>query len=199
MSKLLTFIQNLFFYVISYLWYIAIYLVLVPYLVLLVGKNLDVLIFTYLFNTSSVIFYTNWSIIISIIFASFGGGLILWSFYTLYFYSDCFPFSFFPFPGFNPKKLSTYGPYSIVRHPMTLGYLFVLVAFGFYNGSLMTVLWIVPILSVVFYEYIQNREERRLSLWFGKDYETYKQKTPMLFPKVFKLSNLQKNKKVKNT
>lgn len=191
-KKVFSFLQNFIIYTMGYLWYFAVYLIIVPYLVLLVGRNLDVLIFDYLLDQNPVFLYGNISIIIALILGLFGGWLILWSFYTLYFYSDCFPFSFFPFPGFNPKKLSTYGPYALVRHPMTLGYLFLLTAFGFYYGSLMTVLWIVPVLSLVFYEYIKNREERRLMLWFGREYEEYRKKTPMLFPKLVKVNSRPK-------
>jgi len=183
-QKTLKIFQNIFVYSFAYIWYFAIYLVIIPYLVLIVGKNLDILLFDYILNLS--LGYSNLYLIVSIVLATIGIILILWSFVTLYFYSHSFPLSFFPFPGFNPKRLSTYGPYSLVRHPMVLGYLILITAIGFYNGSLMTVVWIVPILGFVFYEYIKNREERRLSLWFGKEYDEYRKKTPILLPKILK-------------
>ena len=182
MVKLLKFIQAFFLYIIGYLWYFAIYLVLIPYVVLLIGRSIDIFLFDYIFNLGSVFYYSYISIPMTVFFSFLGAGLVLWSFYTLYFYARCFPFNFFPFPGFNPEKLTTYGPYAIVRHPMVLGYLFLLIAFGFHNGSLSTVLWMVPIIGGVFYEYIKNREERRLSLWFGKEYEEYTKRTPLLIP-----------------
>lgn len=186
MLKILEFLKLFFYYLISYLWYLALYLIIIPYLVYLIGRNLDLLIFDYFLNRSSIFFYGNLSLLIASAFALLGGGLILWSFYTLYFYSGCFPLALFPFSFFNPKKLSQYGPYSLVRHPMTLGYLILLAALGFYKGSLMTTLWIIPLLGFVFYEYTANREERRLALWFGKEYEQYQKKTPLVFPNFFK-------------
>lgn len=193
MKKVFSFIQTFVYYLISYIWYFALYLVLIPYLVLLIGKNLDVLLLDYFFEIGINSFSNFYAQLFAFIIGGIGLIIILWSFYTLYTYSRCFPFAFFPFPNFNPKKLSTYGPYSLVRHPMTLGYIILLAAFGFYNGSLMTVLWIFPLLGFVFYQYLKNREERRLALWFGKDFETYQKATPLLFPKILKKGKRNKN------
>jgi len=185
-KNLIKIIEKVLYYTIGYIWYFSIYLVLIPYIIYLLGRNLDALVLNYLLGLSSVFYFGFISIIIASIIALLGLSLIAWSFYVLYFYAKCFPFAACPFIHFNPKKLATYGPYSLIRHPMTLGYLFLLIAFGVYMGSIMLVVWIIPIVGIIFYEYIKHREERRLALWFGKEFEQYKQKTPMLIPNFFK-------------
>ena len=190
-KKTFIFIQTFFFYFVGYVWYFSLYLIILPYLVLLVGKNLDRLVFQYFFNLNSVFYFDGLSLVIALILLVIGGLLILWSFYTLYFYSKCFPFTVSLFFKLKPKKLAMSGPYSLVRHPMALGYLVVLVAFGFYQGSLMVALWVVPLLFFIFYEYIHYREEKILSSWFGKEFEEYKKKTPFFFPKFLRKQRRQ--------
>ena len=183
-SRLLT---NIILSLFGYLWYFGLYIIIIPYILFLIGQNLDILFFQYFLNLETAVFYSQYiSFPLMIIFVLAGLSLMVWSFYTLYFYTGCFPFSVLPSPFFNPDKLATYGPYKIIRHPMILGYLLLLVGAAIYSGSMMTIFWLIPLLSIASYEYILNREERRLAMWFGKEYDDYRKKTPFLLPKITK-------------
>lgn len=83
----------------------------------------------------------------------------------------------------NPE-LITSGVFRIVRHPIYAG------AILFYMGSAVITMSIAsaafwPVI-VVFYFFISRYEERLLEDEFGDDYSTYKKRTGMLFPKLFK-------------
>ena len=73
-----------------------------------------------------------------------------------------------------------YGVFSIVRHPIYLGCIM------FYLGLIISTLSVLSfflwIIIVIFYFLISRYEERLLLNHFGKEYEEYRQKVPMLFP-----------------
>lgn len=76
------------------------------------------------------------------------------------------------------ERLTTSGPYRLVRHPL-------------YTASLL-VLWFMPVLSVnllafnlgvtAYFVIGGYFEERKLLQQFGQAYETYRARTPMLIP-----------------
>lgn len=84
----------------------------------------------------------------------------------------------------DSPELITSGVFRIVRHPIYAG------ASLFYLGSAIITLSIASAafwpLIVIFYYIISRYEERLLTAEFGEEYTAYKERTGMLFPKLFR-------------
>ena len=79
------------------------------------------------------------------------------------------------------EKIVTRGVYSIVRHPQYLGGLLAHVGISFVLSAWYSLLSTPLMVVLVFL--MSNREEKELTKEFGKEYEDYKRKVPMLIPK----------------
>ena len=79
------------------------------------------------------------------------------------------------------EKIVTAGVYSIVRHPQYLGGLFAHVGISFLFSALYSLLS-TPLMVVLIF-LISKKEEKELIREFGKEYEDYREKVPMLIPK----------------
>lgn len=79
-------------------------------------------------------------------------------------------------------NLVTYGPYRWIRHPLyTFG------AFFFISLSLISSLWIIPLLGIPAFAILIKRtsvEEESLSARFGKEYQQYTQRTGRFLPRL---------------
>ncbi|MFA5365068.1 MAG: methyltransferase [Candidatus Bathyarchaeia archaeon] len=81
-------------------------------------------------------------------------------------------------------KLVTTGIYSHVRHPQYLGFL--LMTFGMnleWTTFFTFMLW--PVIVFVYYQ-LAKKEEKEAEELFGEEYQKYKQKVPMLLPRLRK-------------
>ena len=78
------------------------------------------------------------------------------------------------------EKIVTTGVYSIVRHPQYLGGLLAHVGISFLLSAWYSLLS-TPLMIVLIY-LISRKEEEELIGEFGKEYEDYKEKVPMLIP-----------------
>ena len=81
----------------------------------------------------------------------------------------------------RPEKIVTTGVYSIVRHPQYLGGLLAHVGISFALSPLCSLLSTPLIVAVIYI--ISRKEEKELTKEYGKEYEAYKKKVPMLMPK----------------
>ena len=82
--------------------------------------------------------------------------------------------------GRRPRLVST-GPYYLVRNPLYIGNIVVMMGFC----VLSELLWFMPFLfAYLFFLYslIVRYEEYKLSIFFGKEYEIYRQKVPRWIP-----------------
>jgi len=79
-------------------------------------------------------------------------------------------------------KIVTTGVYSIVRHPQHLGALLAHVGISFLFSAWYSLLF-TPLMVVLIY-LISRKEEEELVREFGKEYEDYKKRGPMLMPKL---------------
>lgn len=80
----------------------------------------------------------------------------------------------------NPPQVITSGVFSIVRHPVYLGSIMTILGLTIMTLSLFSlIIWLI---IVIFYYYISHHEEKLLLARFGKEYEDYMKKVPMLFP-----------------
>jgi len=80
------------------------------------------------------------------------------------------------------EKIVTVGVYSIVRHPQYLGGLLAHVGISFLLSAWYSLLS-TPLMVVLIYV-ISRKEEEELIREFGKEYEDYKKRVPMLIPKL---------------
>lgn len=76
------------------------------------------------------------------------------------------------------------GVFKLVRHPIYTGAILFYLGASLITLSIASALFLVPIIT--FYILIARYEERILAEEFGEDYLTYKKKTGMLFPKLFR-------------
>lgn len=164
----------------STIWYVLFFGIIVPVSLLMVSWSLDQLI---LERWQVGLFPSWWLETAGILFLLAGLILFIVSGWTLYAEGKGFPLSFGSGAAFNPQKLVTSGPYSIVRHPMGTSYILMLLGLGCLLPSLVMMVWIVPLIGGLFYEYFEFTEERRLAQWFGKEYEAYHTSTPSLLPR----------------
>ena len=79
-------------------------------------------------------------------------------------------------------KIVTTGVYSIVRHPQHLGALLAHGGISFLFSAWYSLLF-TPLMVVLIY-LISRKEEEELVREFGKEYEVYKKRVPMLMPKL---------------
>jgi len=80
------------------------------------------------------------------------------------------------------EKIVTTGVYSIVRHPQYLGGLLAHVGISFLLSAWYSLLS-APLMVVLIF-LISRKEEEELIREFGKEYEDYKEKVPMLIPRL---------------
>jgi protein-S-isoprenylcysteine O-methyltransferase Ste14 len=80
-------------------------------------------------------------------------------------------------------KVITESVFSVVRHPIYLGS--ILSFLGLVITTLSILSFIIWLIIVVFYYYVSRHEEKLLLAKFGKEYEDYMRKVPMLFPVKF--------------
>ncbi len=85
-------------------------------------------------------------------------------------------------------KLTTSGPYSLVRHPLYLGSFLVMVGMGV-GGALW---WLLVCYFPIFF-YIHTlaalEEERLLAVRFGTEYQLYASRTPRFVPRSFRFTS----------
>lgn len=166
--------------IISSIWYVLFFGLILPITLVLVGLTLD----EQLAAQFGIQLTRSWVLIgagIILIVASFS--LMLLSVVTLHHEGKGFPWSFGAHVAYNPQKLVTSGPFAVVRNPMATSYLLFLLAIGCLVPSLIMVVWLVPLTAGLLYEYFEFTEEKRLLSWFGKEYTKYHQQTPSLIPR----------------
>jgi len=80
------------------------------------------------------------------------------------------------------ERVVTTGVYSIVRHPQYLGGLLAHLGISFLLSASYSLLS-TPLMITLLY-LISRREEEELTKEFGKKYEDYKKRVPMLIPRL---------------
>jgi len=80
------------------------------------------------------------------------------------------------------EKIVTTGGYSIVRHPQYLGGLLAHLGISLLLSALYSLLFTSLMLVLIYL--ISKKEEQELIREFGKEYERYKKKVPMLIPRL---------------
>lgn len=122
-------------------------------------------------------------LLILIILAITGIGLSVWSIVYMKNVGDGNPFDAFNHEvAPRTSSLMTEGPYGICRNPMLLG------VFIYHIGVLIALLSVGSLLIFIIEVLIMNiqvkKEEQRLKIDFGKDYEEYVKNSNRFFPKL---------------
>ena len=89
-----------------------------------------------------------------------------------------------PVPINPPPKLVTDGPYAYSRNPMMTGLFMIIAGIGILFGSITLTFIMTPLfvfISILEFKYI---EEPELMKRFGKEYSGYKERTPIIIPKI---------------
>lgn len=80
------------------------------------------------------------------------------------------------------EKIVTRGVYSVIRHPQYLGGLLAHVGISFLLSALYALLSTLLFVLIVYL--LSWKEEKELTREFGKEYEDYKKKVPIIMPKL---------------
>lgn len=160
-------------------WHVLFFGLIIPVSLILVSWTLDQLLYSWL----GIGLHPSWWLQTAGILLLLAGLLLTaLSCWTLWSEGKGYPWSFGTHAAYNPQKLVTSGPYSVVRHPMGTSYLLLLLGLGCLVPSLVMLVWMVPLIGGLLYEYFEFTEEIRLRQWFGKEYEDYHNSTPSLIP-----------------
>jgi protein-S-isoprenylcysteine O-methyltransferase Ste14 len=124
------------------------------------------------------------SVILGLLCAVIGAGLITWSLFY-FIKAQGTPVPFYP-----PPKLVTAGPYAYVRNPMLTGLFILMFGFGFLFRSISSVLVFTPVFILISVVELRMIEEPELKKRLGEGYTEYMNKTPMFIPQ---LKRIQKN------
>lgn len=81
------------------------------------------------------------------------------------------------------KQIVATDIYRYTRNPMSLGYYLSAIGLGFISGSTLLTLYVLLGIIPAHLFFLKFFEEYELELRLGESYQTYKQKTPFLFPK----------------
>jgi protein-S-isoprenylcysteine O-methyltransferase Ste14 len=82
------------------------------------------------------------------------------------------------------RHLVVTGPYEYTRNPMVFGAFSCYVALAIYLNSLSDII-LLAFLLVAARFYLEETEERRLWKDFGKEFEEYRRRTPMILPRLY--------------
>lgn len=88
-------------------------------------------------------------------------------------------------------KITTSGPYSVVRNPLYLGTMLIAAGFMIMLNTSYAGFCFMIIMAAVYYRTIRN-EERALTEKHGKIYLNYKSKVPMIVPTFFRYKGGEK-------
>ncbi|MGD2251795.1 MAG: isoprenylcysteine carboxylmethyltransferase family protein [Anaerolineales bacterium] len=89
-----------------------------------------------------------------------------------------------PVPFNPPPTLVESGPYRYVRNPMVSGVFLLLFGIGFAIRSLSLVVIFTPLYILANVWELKKIEEPELIRRLGEDYLAYRERTPMLFPRI---------------
>ena len=117
------------------------------------------------------------------VFAAAGGAWLLWSWYLLVregrgYMTELFRIEISPVT----ERLVASGPFSLHRHPVCAGYLFLLAGIGLAKGSFWSAAGCAPLLLILVSVYLRLFEEPGLRRRFGAEYDDYARRVPVFFP-----------------
>jgi len=147
------------------------FLMVLPYLLVLLSRFIDV----HIYLPKLAWGYLNF--VIALICVAFGFFFAFWSVLIQFRIGKGTPA-----PMMAAHKLIVEGPYAYCRNPMTLGTAILYLGIGIWIDSLSFIGLIVLFMGLLLV-YVKLIEEKELEERFGKEYTRYKKKTSFLIPR----------------
>ena len=148
------------------------FLILLPYILLVVSPSLDARLGLGRFNASPA------SLVIGGILFAVGLVLAQWSIYAQFTRGRGTPLPVIP-----TQRLLTTGPFRYCRNPMTLGTILASLGLSISAATIVGIL-IVAALASLLLIYLKRMEEKELAERFGEEYLAYKRDVPFIIPRL---------------
>jgi len=148
------------------------FLILLPYILLVVSPSLDAMLGLDRLDPSSA------TLIIGGILLAVGLVFALWSIYTQFTLGRGTPLPVIP-----TRRLLTTGPFRYCRNPMTLGTILAYLGLSIAAATIVGIL-IVASLGSLLLVYLMRMEEKELAERFGEEYLAYRRDVPFIIPRM---------------
>jgi protein-S-isoprenylcysteine O-methyltransferase Ste14 len=148
-----------------------VFLILLPYVILVLGPKLDARLGWQGFYSGAV------NIILGTLMMIVGGIFALWSIYAQMTRGRGTPLPVMP-----TQELLISGPFRYCRNPMTLGTILAYLGLGIIAGTVAGC-GIVLLFGALLLVYLKRFEEKELAERFGEPYLKYKREVPFIVPR----------------
>jgi protein-S-isoprenylcysteine O-methyltransferase Ste14 len=148
------------------------FLILLPYILLVVSPSLDAMLGLDRLDPSPA------TLIIGGILLAVGLVFALWSIYTQFTLGRGTPLPVIP-----TRRLLTTGPFRYCRNPMTLGTILAYLGLSIAAATIVGIL-IVASLGSLLLVYLMRMEEKELAERFGEEYLAYRRDVPFIIPRM---------------
>jgi protein-S-isoprenylcysteine O-methyltransferase Ste14 len=165
------------------------FVLVIPLSVYFVGKWIDMFLSFPVFPP----FPLNW--ILGPVIIVLGFGLAFGSIYQLYNAGLGLPWG--PVKReVESTQLITTGLYAYTRNPMVLGFIILLSGIGWLTQSITAIIIIPFLVFIALYFWLAFKEEHQMEQKFGSEYQTYKSRTPRIFPRPWRRRIKKSNEKL---
>ena len=148
------------------------FLILIPYLLLVVSPSLDARLGLDILSPSPA------SLIIGGFLLAVGLAFAQWSIFIQFTHGRGTPLPIMP-----TQRLITTGPFQYCRNPMTLGTIIAYLGLSIAAATIVGMLFIVA-LATLLLVYLKRVEEKELAERFGEDYQAYRRDVPFIIPRI---------------
>jgi protein-S-isoprenylcysteine O-methyltransferase Ste14 len=148
------------------------FLMLIPYLLLVVSPSLDARLGLDILSPSPA------SLIIGGFLLAVGLAFAQWSIFIQFTHGRGTPLPIMP-----TQRLITTGPFQCCRNPMTLGTIIAYLGLSIAAAMIVGMLFIVA-LATLLLVYLKRVEEKELAERFGEDYRAYRREVPFIIPRI---------------
>jgi len=150
----------------------VLFLLLLPYLLLVISPSLDTRLGLDLLSPGPV------SLAVGGILIAIGFAFAQWSIYMQFTNGRGTPLPVMP-----TQRLITTGPFRYCRNPMTLGTILAYLGLSIAAATIIGIL-IVVALATLLLVYLKRMEENELAERFGEDYLAYRRDVPFIIPRL---------------
>ena len=150
----------------------VLFLILLPYLLLVISPSLDTRLGLDRLNPGPA------SLIIAGILFAVGFAFAQWSIYMQFTHGRGTPLPVMP-----TQRLITTGPFRYCRNPMTLGTILAYLGLSVAAATIIGIL-IVVALATLLLVYLKRMEEKELAERFGEEYLGYRRDVPFIIPRL---------------
>jgi protein-S-isoprenylcysteine O-methyltransferase Ste14 len=148
------------------------FLILLPYILLVVSPSLDARLgLDRLDPSPASLIIGGFLLVVGLVFA-------LWSIYTQFTLGRGTPLPVIP-----TRRLLTTGPFRYCRNPMTLGTILAYLGLSIAAATFVGILLVAALASLLLV-YLKRMEENELAERFGEEYLAYRREVPFIIPRI---------------